>query len=230
MRHQLACAALLTAFFVTGAASCGGNAPPTPTITSTVAVSTSGAGAITLASAPPPYTAAPATTATQADAPATTVSATTILSIADEHIAFTAALPDHHALIGSGRADGVGDGTCTSYWWQLDGGVTLEAWPASCDPANADIGNGSFGHYRSPADAPSPVPTGETSSVLGPATTFEQVYYECTNSCDEWPLDIAVIELSEPVDPEYPTVAVIMTDRDSTADDLAALLDAFGAG
>ena len=221
--------ALLAVAAAVGAAACGGDdaaAPSTSTSTSSEAAPTTAAGT-SVAPGPTSPTTPAATSAIGSTAPATTTAPATILAIDEPQLAFTAALPDHHAVVGSGRG---GEGSCSPYWWQLDGGVLVEAWPASCDPGNTGIGNGSHGHYRSPADAPAGTPTGEASSALGPATTFEQVYYECTNSCDEWPLDIAVIELSEPVDPEYPTLAVIMTDRDSTGTDLAALLEAFGAG
>lgn len=224
---------LLAAVAVLGAASCSGDDDPITTTTMVSAtVATSGVGTTSMVPAPPPST----TAATSGSAVTATISVTTapsaqtMLSISDEHLAFTAALPDDHAVVDSGRTDLAGDGACVSYWWQLAGDAFVEAWPASCEPGNADIGNGAYGHYRTPTDAPSAVPTGEVSTALGPAATFEQVYYECTNSCDEWPLDVAVIELSEPVDPEYPTVAVIMTGREATGDDLGTLLDAFGAG
>ncbi len=154
----------------------------------------------------------------------------TLIEFADDRLAFTLALPDEHALVDSGTDDFVGDGSCVGYWWQLAGGVLIEAWPASCDPENSEPGNGAYGHYRTLADAPAPTAGGAIETVLGPATLGEQVYYECTNACSEWPLDIAVIELSEPVDADYPTLAVISTGPEATLDDLRALLDAFGAG
>ncbi|HWL43245.1 MAG TPA: hypothetical protein VNQ73_09895 [Ilumatobacter sp.] len=208
-------------------AACGGDdatddppATATPAETTQEPPSTPSAG-----TQPPSATATPATP----PAPSTTVP-DTILSVAHEHLAFTLALPEEHALRASGHDDFAGNGSCVYYWWQLAGGVDIEAWPANCDPANSEPGNGSFGHYRTLADAPGLQSAGEAHTVLGPATLGEQVYYECTNSCVEWPLDIAVIELSEPVDAEYPTLAIVATARNATTDDLRALLAAFGAG
>jgi hypothetical protein len=154
----------------------------------------------------------------------------TLIDVADDRLAFTIALPDEYALTNTMVEDRSGDGSCVAQLWQLAGGVDIEAWPATCDPANEAPGNGSFGHYRTIADAPTPVDPVEVDTVLGPAEVFGQTYFECTNSCDEWELDIAVITLSEPVNEEYPTLTVIGTVKSYTRDDLRALLESFGAG
>lgn len=152
----------------------------------------------------------------------------TLLSVADDRLAFTIALPEEHVLTNAFEHD-AGDG-CVAPVWQLADGVNLEAWPAGCDPANARPGNGSYGHYRTLADVPEPIDPIEIESVLGPTTIVGQPYYECTNSCDEWNLDIAIVELSEPVNSEFPTLTVIGTRRSFERADLLALLEAFGAG
>lgn len=176
-----------------------------------------------------PSTPPPPTTDTNTDIAPTSV-AQTWIDVADERLAFTLVLPDEHPVVNTLEHDLTGDGSCVSPLWQLAGGINIEAWPASCDPANSEPGNGSFGHYRTPADAPTPVDPIEVDTVLGPAEVFGQIYFECTNSCEEWELDVAVITLSEPVDDEYPTLTVIGTVESYTREDLLALLESFGAG
>jgi hypothetical protein len=191
--------------------------PPTPAPTSPPA-------------SPVPGTSAPATHVPGTQPATPTTAPQTLIEVADERLAFTLALPDEHAVVNSGEHDLTGDGSCVAPLWQLAGGINIESWPASCDPANSEPGNGTFGHYRTAVDAPRPVDPIEVDTVLGPAEVFGQTYFECTNSCDEWELDIAVITLSEPVNDDYPTLTVIGTVESYTRDDLLALLESFGAG
>ena len=176
-----------------------------------------------------PSTSPAPTTDTDTDTAPTSIPQTWI-EVADDRLAFTLALPDEHPVINALTDDFAGDGSCVAELWQLTGGINIEAWPASCDPANSEPGNGSFGHYRTRSDAPTPLDPIEFDTVLGPAEVFGQTYFECTNSCDEWELDIAVITLSEPVNDEYPTLTVIGSVKSYTRDDLLALLESFGAG
>jgi hypothetical protein len=104
----------------------------------------------------------------------------TWIEVADERLAFTLALPDEYPVINVLEHDVAGDGSCVAPLWQLAGGINIEAWPASCDPANSEPGNGSFGHYRTRSDAPAAVDPIEVDTVLGPADVFGQTYFECT--------------------------------------------------
>lgn len=153
-----------------------------------------------------------------------------MIDVADGRLAITLALPDEHPVVNAGEHDFAFGPSCITPYWQLAGGIDIEAWPAGCDPANSEPGNGEHGHYRSAADAPSPIDPIAIDTVLGPAEVFGQTYYECTNSCTEWELDIAVITLSEPVSDEYPTLTVIGTVENLTRADLLALLQTFAAG
>lgn len=181
-------------------------------------VPTSNVPATSLATTPTSSTPAPSTTMPD-----------TLLSVADERLAFTIALPEEHVLTNSFEWD-EGD-RCVAPAWDLADGIAIEAWPASCSPvAERRPGNGRYGHYRTLADVPDPVDPVEVDTVLGPATVVGQLYYHCTDECKEWDLDIAIIELSEPVNHEYPTLTVIGTRRTFERADLLDLLEAFGAG
>ena len=194
-------------------AACGGDDAADPTVVT----------GVTAPAAPTVPPSAPVSAA------ATTLPQT-MISVTDSRLAVTLALPDAHPVINAGEHDFNLGAACTAPFWQLDGGVDLEAWPASCDPANSAPGNGDHGHYRGAADAPAPVDPVEVETGLGPAEVFGQIYYECTNSCAEWELDIAVITLSEPVNDEFPTLTVIGTRESFTRDDLLALIESFTAG
>lgn len=205
-------------------AACGGDDAADPTVPVATPAATVAAG-----SAPVTAATVPASVATPVE-PTTTATPETMISVADERIAITLALPDEHPVINAGEHDFNNGPECMTPYWQLDGGVDLEAWPASCDPHNSNPGNGDYGHYRSAADAPAPIDPVEVETVLGPAEVFGQLYYQCTNECVEWDLDVAVITLSEPVNAEYPTLTVIAAAEDLTRDDLLALIDSFAAG
>jgi hypothetical protein len=214
-------------------AACGGDDSSEPVLTAGTTSAT--ASAATVAPTPSSASLVPAASApaTQPTIVSSTVPASvpqTWIEVADGRLAFTLALPDEHPVINALEHDLAGDGSCVAPVWQLAGGINVEAWPLGCDPANSEPGNGSFGHYRTRADAPSPVDPIDVDTVLGPGEVFGQTYVECTNSCDEWELDIAVITLSEPVNQEYPTLTVIGTVKSYTRDDLLALLESFGAG
>lgn len=222
--------ALLALVVVAAVGACGGDDSTDPVVSTATTRATTGATTAVAAtnSASSVTASAPTTTPTE-PTPATDAPQTWI-DVADARLAFTLALPDEHPVINTLEHDLVGDGSCVAPFWQLAGGINIEAWPATCDPANSEPGNGSFGHYRTPADAPSPLDPIEVDTVLGPADVFGQTYFECTNSCDEWELDVAVITLSEPVNDEYPTLTVIGTVKSYTRADLLALLESFGAG
>ena len=231
------CRALSALVAVAVLGACGGDDSSDPVVTvastgatrattaSTAVATTDSTSSVTASASTTPAT----TAATTSTVPATAAPQTWI-DVADARLAFTLALPDAHPVINTLEHDLAGDGSCVAPLWQLAGGINIEAWPATCDPANSEPGNGSFGHYRAPSDAPSPVDPIEVDTVLGPAEVFGQTYFECTNSCDEWELDVAVITLSEPVNDEYPTLTVIGTVKSYTRADLLALLESFGAG
>jgi hypothetical protein len=84
-----------------------------------------------------------------------------------------------------------------------DGSVWLVAYATSCSGGhNERLGNGHHGVYRTTDDIPESLRSGATkvNTVLGTATTFEQGYYECTNSCKDFGEPVAVITLDHPAD------------------------------
>jgi hypothetical protein len=88
-------------------------------------------------------------------------------------------------------------------------GVRFSAVPKECQPRNYAPGNGQHGVYRTIADVSQPRDKRDISTRLGPAVTFNQRYYECTNSCKDWEEAVAIITLTSPVDPHYPTITVV---------------------
>lgn len=86
--------------------------------------------------------------------------------------------------------------------------VAVESVPASCDPVVRRPGNGDHGTYRTVDDATDAEAVTRVDTPAGPATRFEQPYYECTNECTTFTDTVAIVELDEPADPDHPTVVV----------------------
>jgi hypothetical protein len=86
--------------------------------------------------------------------------------------------------------------------------IAVEAVPASCEPSNSRPGNGNHGTYRTMDDVPEAEAITQVETAAGPASRFEQPYYECTSECSSFTDTVAIVELDEPVDPDYPTVVV----------------------
>jgi hypothetical protein len=101
--------------------------------------------------------------------------------------------------------------------------VRFSAVPKGCQPRNYAPGNGQHGAYRTIADVSQPRDRRDVSTRLGPAVAFNQRYFECTNSCRNWDEAVAIITLTAPVDPEYPTM-IVLTERVGDRGAMTALL------
>ncbi len=89
--------------------------------------------------------------------------------------------------------------------------IELTAQPTSCDADSGHRpGNGFHGVYRTSADIPDERRKGAVTvhTTLGDAIVFTQPYYECTNSCKDYTEPVAVISLTNPRDPSFPTLTV----------------------
>lgn len=108
-----------------------------------------------------------------------------------------------------------------------EGNVWLAAYATSCGAGdNARPGNGRHGVYRTTADIPADRRSGAVTvrTALGPATVFNQSYYECTNSCRDYTEPVAVITLEHPTDPAFPTLTVYSAKGSIGLDRLTALV------
>jgi hypothetical protein len=89
-----------------------------------------------------------------------------------------------------------------------DGTLGLVSYATSCAGDTSRPGNGRHGVYRTTADIPAEWRSGAPTvhTALGEATTFNQSYYECTNSCKDYTEPVAVITLAHPDDPAFPAL------------------------
>ena len=108
-----------------------------------------------------------------------------------------------------------------------DATIRLTAYATNCTAGdNEKPGNGRHGVYRTTADiaaqrrsAAVTVPT-----ALGPATAFNQPYYECTNSCGNYTEPVAVITLKNPDDLAFPALTAYSPKGPIGLDRLTAFL------
>ncbi|WP_461008085.1 hypothetical protein [Streptomyces capparidis] len=110
--------------------------------------------------------------------------------------------------------DTAGDG-CPATWSALESdgesAVVLTVYGPDCrHDGTAKPGNGRHGAYRSAEDVPADRRAGaeRVRTPLGEALVFTQPYFECTQSCEEWEEPVAVIDLTRPADPGFPTLVV----------------------
>lgn len=131
------------------------------------------------------------------------------VTVDGDHVAFTIAVPEHWA---DDEQDTL-TGDCGQFTQQL-GELTVQAVPTSCRDAATDgnIGNGHHGTFRTLGDVPEPMSVQSIETALGPATLFTQEYYECTNSCERWHEAWVIVDLTDPVDPAYPTLSLRASD------------------
>lgn len=88
--------------------------------------------------------------------------------------------------------------------------ITAHPADAPLPYRNTGLGNGRPGVYRTTADIPAEEAAAATQvrTALGDATVFTHPYYECTNSCKHWTVPVAVVTLSAPTDPRFPTLVI----------------------
>lgn len=116
---------------------------------------------------------------------------------------------------------------------QADVVATITADPADVPLRypNTGLGNGRTGVYRTTADIPADeaAVADHVRTVLGEATLFTHPYDECTNSCKHWTVPVAVITLTHPKDPRFPTLVIASHHDDLDTDALTEILGRLAA-
>lgn len=104
--------------------------------------------------------------------------------------------------------------------------ITAYAADSPLTYPNTSLGNGRTGVYRTTADIPAEEAAAAThvQTVLGDATVFTHPYFECTNSCKKWTVPVAVITLTDPTDPRFPTLVFASNHGELDANGLRDLL------
>jgi hypothetical protein len=96
--------------------------------------------------------------------------------------------------------------------------LRIEAVPTDCALAGSiESGDGEHGRYRTIADVPEPIDVEEVDTALGPAVLFTQRYDDVEEA-------VAIVTLDEPVDPDYPTLAIRSDGGDFDREELRAML------
>ena len=80
--------------------------------------------------------------------------------------------------------------------------------PADCELAVQAAGNGSYGYYRTVDDVADGQVVEIVRTGIGTATIVDVPYYECTNSCVDGVIRMALIEVQDPANPAYATLQV----------------------
>jgi hypothetical protein len=97
--------------------------------------------------------------------------------------------------------------------------------PADCAVESRAPGNGYYGYFRTVADIPDVGDPQTVSTPIGTATIASYPYYECTNSCTNGNITVAIIELDSPADQRLPTLQifqpVLISNGDVAGIDLA---------
>lgn len=110
-----------------------------------------------------------------------------------------------------------------------DGYIVLEMHPANCDVEHSrgdQIGNGRHGEYVELEDVPDPLRVEEQDVPAGHLTTFSQIYFEATNSYNEYEDNVGLLELTTPSDPERPTLMLLDSKGELPMDGLVAVAEA----
>jgi hypothetical protein len=108
--------------------------------------------------------------------------------------------------------------------------ITAHAADTPLPYANTGLGNGRSGVYRTTADIPADEAAAATHvrTALGEATVFTHPYFECTNSCKRWTVPVAVITLTAPKDPRFPTLVIAANRGELDEDGLREVLGRLG--
>ena len=106
--------------------------------------------------------------------------------------------------------------------------------PADCDIHPEAAGNGNYGYYRTLADVADGTVVDTVVTGIGTATIVDVPYYECTNSCTEGVLRMALIAIDDAADPAYSTLQVfqpVIISNDQVQDlDIAAYVAGITGG
>ena len=153
------------------------------------------------------------------------------VTVSDDRLAFRLQIDQPGVGIATIRATGE-TSECPQVRYALQNEASIEAVASNCTlkpGTNNQIGNGRHGTYRTLADVAHPTGTTKQQTKLGPAEVFTQEYYECTNSCKRWNEPLAIVTLSQPAKPEYPTLVVRLGGQDASAADLTKLIGGLSA-
>ena len=153
------------------------------------------------------------------------------IALDDGHLRLSLTVPDGIGITDVSR-DGLGDEPqCTAIQYRLGRDLTLESFSSSCGETNEEASgddhliNGFHGEYRTMDDVPDPIDPVSVDTPIGPAHIFSQEYAEYTNRSRSWEEPVAIVELSEPEDPDFGSL-VIRSDRGALSrDDVVEILD-----
>ena len=87
-------------------------------------------------------------------------------------------------------------------------GLRFVQVPADCAIESRAPGNGFYGYFRTVADIPDPAAPHTVETPVGTATITSYGYFECTNSCTNGKVTVAIIALDSPADPGLPTLQI----------------------
>ena len=104
--------------------------------------------------------------------------------------------------------------------------ITMTSAHAGCAVKPTRPLNGDHGSYTRIQDVPDPQDVTSTTSAAGVVTTFTQVYRECMNECRDSTDAVALVELANPPDENFPTV-MLRADADAIT---PAQLSLLGSG
>jgi hypothetical protein len=153
------------------------------------------------------------------------------ITLDDDHLSLSLSVPAGMGITSVTR-EGFGDEPqCATVRYRLGTELTLESFASSCevtDDESSDydtLSNGYHGEYRTMDDVADPIDVTSLDTPLGPAHVFSQKYGEYTNLSRTWEEPVAIVELSDPADPEFSSL-VIRSDREALSrDDVVEILD-----
>jgi hypothetical protein len=87
-------------------------------------------------------------------------------------------------------------------------GLRFVQVPSGCAIESRAPGNGFYGYFRTVADIPDAGKAQSVDTPVGDATIVSYPYYECTNSCTNGSITVAIITLDSPTDPDLPTLQI----------------------
>jgi hypothetical protein len=132
----------------------------------------------------------------------------------------TAKLPPG-AHFDAARTQSLGD-ACTIAIVDIDdqqghGIAFVQLAPAGCERNGKQAINGFLGIYATQDDLAEQSNVQQRTVAAGRLATFNERYTECTNSCKNFGLDVAVVFLARPANPQRPAINIIdTTDLDGT--------------
>lgn len=153
------------------------------------------------------------------------------ITLDDDHLSLSMNVPAGMGITSVTR-EGFGDEPqCATVQYRLGSELALESFASSCEATDGEssdndtLRNGYHGKYRTMDDVTDPIDVTSVDTPLGPAHVFSQKYEEHTNLSRTWEEPAAIVELSDPADPEFSSL-VIRSDREALSrDDVVEILD-----